>query len=126
MMKSCTAPASTTPISSQRNPGRKPNCAAKTGPMSGPAPVNVEQLASQAPTASAGRYDAYTVQRGDSLWSIAAKPEVYGKATRWRRIFDANRNLLPSPDRLKAGMVLQIPQEETDELPEDKGSTYAK
>ena len=95
--------------------------------MSGPAPVNVEQLASQAPTASAGRYDAYTVQRGDSLWSIAAKPEVYGKATRWRRIFDANRDLLPSPDRLKAGMVLQIPREKTDsELPDDKGSTYAK
>ena len=39
VVKSCTAPASTTPINSQRNPGRKPNCAARTGPISGPAPA---------------------------------------------------------------------------------------
>ncbi len=39
MMKSCTAPASTAPITSQRNPGRKPNCAASTGPSRGPAPA---------------------------------------------------------------------------------------
>ena len=38
VVKSCTAPASTTPTSSQRNPGRNPNWAARTGPMSGPAP----------------------------------------------------------------------------------------
>ena len=37
-VKSCTAPATTTPITSQRKPGRNPNWAARTGPMSGPAP----------------------------------------------------------------------------------------
>ena len=37
--KSCTAPASTTPTMIQRVPGRKPNCAASTGPTSGPAPA---------------------------------------------------------------------------------------
>ena len=62
------------------------------------------------------RYDTYVVQKGDSLWSIAKKPEVYGKATQWRRLFDANRDLLKSPDRLKAGMTLKIPRgEETGE-----------
>lgn len=55
-------------------------------------------------------YDTYVVKKGDSLWSIAAKPEVYGKATRWRRIFDANRELLKSPDRLRPGMTLKIPR----------------
>ncbi len=97
--------------------------------VGGPAPVNVEALRPQAPTTGAaeGRYDTYVVQRGDSLWSIAAKPEVYGKATRWRRIFDANRDLLASPDRLKAGMVLQIPRDQGgDKLPEDEGTAYAK
>ena len=56
-------------------------------------------------------FDTYVVQKGDSLWSIAAKPEVYGKATQWRRIFDANRDLLHSPGGVKAGMTLRIPRE---------------
>lgn len=102
--------------------------------LSGPAPINAEAPAPSAPGAEgaaaagpAARYDTYVVQRGDSLWSIAAKPEVYGKATRWRRLFDANRNLLSSPDRLKAGMTLQIPREDgADELPEDESSAYTK
>jgi hypothetical protein len=39
IVKSCTAPANTTPITSQIVPGRKPNWAASTGPTSGPAPA---------------------------------------------------------------------------------------
>ena len=35
-MKSCTAPANTTPTSSQSVPGRYPICAASTGPTNGP------------------------------------------------------------------------------------------
>jgi hypothetical protein len=37
--KSWTAPPSTTPMISQRRPGRNPNCAASTGPISGPGPL---------------------------------------------------------------------------------------
>ena len=75
-----------------------------------------------------GTYDTYVVQKGDSLWSIAAKPEIYGKATHWRRIFDANRGLLKTPDRLKAGMTLKIPREEGTGTshPEDEGTTFKK
>ena len=54
-------------------------------------------------------YGTYTVKPGDTLWSIAAQPEVYGNATKWRRIYEANRDTLKSPDRLRAGMVLNIP-----------------
>ena len=39
MTKSCTAPPRVTPIKIHKSPGRKPNCAASTGPISGPAPV---------------------------------------------------------------------------------------
>ncbi len=39
IMKSWTAPPRHTPMTSQTRPGRNPNCAARTGPMSGPAPV---------------------------------------------------------------------------------------
>jgi len=56
------------------------------------------------------QYETYTVQQGDSLWSIAAKPAIYGNATHWRRIFDANRDLLSNPDSLKPGMSLRIPR----------------
>ena len=95
------------------------------------APPEIEQEESEAGGAGANeppaRYDTYVVKPGESLWSIAAKPEIYGKATRWRRIFDANRGLLKSPDRLKAGMTLKIPREaEGNEGPEDKGTTYRK
>ena len=54
--------------------------------------------------------DAYVVKQGDSLWSIAAKSEVYGTSTRWRRIFNANRDVLKRPDRLRPGMTLKIPR----------------
>ncbi len=36
---SCTAPARHTPATSHNNPGANPNCAASTGPSSGPGPA---------------------------------------------------------------------------------------
>ena len=95
-----------------------------------PPEVETDEGAAQG-AAPAGRFDTYVVQKGDSLWSIAAKPEIYGKASKWRRIFDANRNLLKSPDRVKAGMTLNIPRGD-DEGPGgettygDEGTTYKK
>ena len=75
-------------------------------------------------------FDVYVVQKGDSLWSIAKKPEIYGTATRWRRIFDANRDLLKSPDRVRAGMTLKIPRDEkgagSSTTYGDEGVTYKK
>ena len=52
----------------------------------------------------------YTVKSGDTLWSIAAGPAAYNDATKWRLLFDANRDVLKSPDRLRAGMTLRIPR----------------
>lgn len=75
-------------------------------------------------------FDAYTVQKGDTLWSIAAKPEVYGNANHWRRIFEANRELLKSPDRVRVGMMLKIPREaqgaQDFSTEEDEGMTFKK
>ena len=70
-----------------------------------------------------GKYDTYVVQKGDSLWSIAAKPQIYGNANRWRRIYDANRDLLKSPDRLRAGMTLKIPR---GRVAGDESTTYGE
>ncbi len=49
----------------------------------------------------------YVVQEGDSLGSIARK--FYGDAARFQLIYDANRALLASPDRLRVGQRLRIP-----------------
>lgn len=51
----------------------------------------------------------YVVQSGDMLSKIAQK--TYGSAGKWRRIYDANRDVLASPDALKVGMRLRIPAE---------------
>ncbi len=52
-------------------------------------------------------HNFYTVQKGDSLGAIAHK--FYGDAGKFANIFDANRRLLSSPNRIKAGQRLSIP-----------------
>lgn len=74
-------------------------------------------------------YDTYVVKKGDSLWSIAANPDIYGKATRWRNIYDANRDTLKSPDSVKAGMEIKIPRSDTAGIGttyDDEGSVFKK
>ena len=56
-------------------------------------------------------FDTYVVQKGETLWSIAANPNVYGDATEWRKLFSANREVLNSPDQLRAGMTLRVPRQ---------------
>jgi len=94
------------------------------------APPETDAAAVPDARAEMGPYDTYVVQWGDSLWSIAAKPEIYGKAGRWRRIFDANSELLKgSPDRLRAGMRLKIPRGDggADAMTyDDEGTTVKK
>jgi tetratricopeptide (TPR) repeat protein len=50
---------------------------------------------------------SFTVSRGDTLWTIAAR--VYGDADLFNRIFEANRDKIRSPDRIFPGMTLTIP-----------------
>lgn len=64
----------------------------------------------RAPESAQAQPDAgeYVVESGDNLWVISKK--VYGKGSQWRRIFEANRDRLGSPDAvLKVGMKLEIP-----------------
>lgn len=49
----------------------------------------------------------HTVVAGDSLSGIAQ--QVYGNASRWRRIFRANRDQISDPDTIFPGQVLCIP-----------------
>ena len=49
----------------------------------------------------------WTVKPGDTLSHIAQ--QVYGKASHWHAIFDANRDQLDDPDLIRPGQVLQLP-----------------
>jgi LysM repeat protein len=68
-----------------------------------PAPTTASQGATPgSPTVS------YTVQSGDTLSGIAKK--FMGNANDYMDIFNANRDQLTDPDKIKPGQVLKIPQ----------------
>ena len=52
---------------------------------------------------------SYTVVAGDSLSKIAKR--FYGKANAWKRIFEANQDIVKNPDLIHPGQVLRIPNE---------------
>jgi LysM repeat protein len=49
----------------------------------------------------------YVVREGDTLASISRK--FYKSSGRWKKIRDANKNVLDDPAKLKPGMTLTIP-----------------
>jgi LysM repeat protein len=50
----------------------------------------------------------YTVIKGDTLWSISCK--FYNNdGTKWKKIQEANKNILTSPGDIKPGLTLTIP-----------------
>lgn len=57
--------------------------------------------------AAAPAAKTYTVQAGDTLSKIAK--EHLGNANAYMKIFDANKDQLSDPDKIKPGQVLKIP-----------------
>ena len=52
-------------------------------------------------------YQTYEVKSGDNLSRIAKR--VYGNANEWKRIFEANSDVLKDPDKIFPGQKLKIP-----------------
>ena len=50
----------------------------------------------------------YTVVRGDSLWKIAGKPEIYGNPYEWPLIYKANADQIRDADLIYPGQVFDI------------------
>lgn len=51
---------------------------------------------------------SYTVMRGDSLWSISGKGEIYGDPYRWPLIYKANSNKIGDADLIYPGQEFDI------------------
>lgn len=52
----------------------------------------------------------YTVKKGDSLWSISK--QQLGNGSRWREIYEANKEIIKDPNRIYVGQELRIPDGE--------------
>jgi nucleoid-associated protein YgaU len=49
----------------------------------------------------------YQVQSGDTLSKIAKR--VYGDASEWKRIWEANKDTIPNPDLIHPGQQINLP-----------------
>lgn len=57
-----------------------------------------------------GEPTMHTVVEGETLRRIASYWEVYGDASQWERIYDANKSQISNPDIIHPGMELRIPR----------------
>ncbi|MBB4075940.1 nucleoid-associated protein YgaU [Bartonella fuyuanensis] len=80
------------------------------GNSQGIASVDVDQLKVVDDTTPGKTSRFYEVKSGDNLWKIAE--EVYGKGQGDKStfIFEANKPMLKSPDKIYSGQVLRIPE----------------
>ena len=67
--------------------------------------IQVDERFGRMDDGAAGR--TYTVKAGDTLSKIAK--EVYGDASQWKKIAEANKAKIPNPDLIHPGDELTIP-----------------
>ncbi|MGQ9853699.1 MAG: LysM peptidoglycan-binding domain-containing protein [Candidatus Oleimicrobiaceae bacterium] len=53
-------------------------------------------------------YDSYVVVKGDYLWKISGKKEIYKDPYQWMKIYSVNRELIKDPDLIYPDWVLKI------------------
>ena len=56
---------------------------------------------------------SHTVEKGDTQWGLAARPEYYGDPFQWPNIHKANRDQIMDPDLIEVGWELKIPKKLT-------------
>lgn len=66
------------------------------------------QLRSRMPKAI---YSEYNVQRGDYLWRISGKQDIYGDPYQWMRIYSYNRDQIKDPDLIYPNQTFKIQRE---------------
>jgi len=70
--------------------------------------ADIKATGAPSPSNAAQSESTYTVKAGDTLSKIAK--EKLGNANAYMDIFNANKDQLSDPDKIKPGQVLKIPQ----------------
>ena len=60
------------------------------------------------PAAAAAPMSTYVVVKGDTLSKIAQR--AYGDARQWRKIYEANKDMIKDPDLIYPGQSFRIPE----------------
>jgi nucleoid-associated protein YgaU len=81
--------------------------AALAGATGAAAGSTAPAASSAAQPAAAGGARIHVVADGESLWIISKK--VLGDGSRWKEIYEANRDILKKPESIQKGMRLRIP-----------------
>ncbi|QCM12548.1 LysM peptidoglycan-binding domain-containing protein [Agrobacterium tumefaciens] len=96
------APAATAPAAGTQAPAATPAPAPAAPAATAP---SATAPAATAPATAAAAVSKYVVEKGDSLWKIAA--EKYGDGALWTRI--AKANTLKHPNHIEIGEELELP-----------------
>lgn len=71
---------------------------------------------------AARKWDEYVVVKGDYLWKIAKKDDIYGDPYQWIRIYTKNRDMIKNPDLIYPDWNLKIQRKlESNEYLVEKG-----
>jgi nucleoid-associated protein YgaU len=54
---------------------------------------------------------SYTVVRGDYLWKIAGREDIYGDSYAWMRIYTSNKDQIKDPNLIYVNQVFNIPHQ---------------
>ena len=80
-----------------------------SAPVAAVVPIATPTVApTSTPEQSAAAGEVYVVESGDTLSTIAKK--YYDDASKFDKIFEANKDILESPDSLQIGQKLKIPK----------------
>jgi len=69
--------------------------------------VEVMEVQETVPAAAGQTFTSYTVGKNDTLQKISKK--FYGTTRKWTNIYEANKDILRTPDKLYPGQTLKIP-----------------
>ena len=67
-------------------------------------------MAQNKQSGSAAGVTSYSVVRGDNLWNISGKENVYGNSYQWPLIYKTNRSKIKDADLIYPGQVFDIDQ----------------
>ena len=78
-------------------------------PVAAPSP-KIQQESKQLnpePSSEASGYREYKVEKDDTLQKISKK--FYDNYSKWIKIYEANKDVIKNPDRIKPGITIKIP-----------------